>query len=277
MGELRSEVGRIVEANGTKLYHEVRGDGPPVLFIAGATGDAGHFADVADELSDEFKVITYDRRGNSRSARPPGWVRTSIAEQADDAAALLDALSVKSAVAFGTSGGGTILLELISRHPESVRGAIAHEPMLVGVSPTAPELSPRLHLMSQEAFAAGGRRGAQERFLRWACTDEVYEAIDGDLRERLLGNGEVFFGLELPHLLSYLPDADAIRRAGVTIIAAAGIDNKGTFMAEGVEWLKHHIACDAVWMRGHHAPYLHPEQARGFANAVRPWLKQLAG
>ena len=25
------------------LHHEVRGSGPPVLFISGASGDAGHF------------------------------------------------------------------------------------------------------------------------------------------------------------------------------------------------------------------------------------------
>jgi pimeloyl-ACP methyl ester carboxylesterase len=35
--------GRLWEVNGANLYHEVRGSGPPVLFIAGATGDGGHF------------------------------------------------------------------------------------------------------------------------------------------------------------------------------------------------------------------------------------------
>ncbi len=78
-------LGATIEANGTQLYCEIRGTGPSVLFISGPTGDAGHFERVAEELADEFTVITYDRRGNSRSPRPAGWTTTSAEEQADDA------------------------------------------------------------------------------------------------------------------------------------------------------------------------------------------------
>ncbi len=59
------------EVAGAELYYEVRGRGPAVLLIAGATGDAGHFEQAADVLASEHTVITYDRRGNSRS-RPAG-------------------------------------------------------------------------------------------------------------------------------------------------------------------------------------------------------------
>jgi pimeloyl-ACP methyl ester carboxylesterase len=108
--------------NGTELYYEVLGTGPPVLLIMGATGDGGHFDAIADLLADEFTVITYDRRGNGRSPAPPGWQTTSAEEQADDAAALLDALETGPAAAFGTSSGGTFALCLLVRHPEAVRG-----------------------------------------------------------------------------------------------------------------------------------------------------------
>ena len=43
----------IVTVGPVQLYYEVRGSGPPVLFIMGATGDAGHFATVAEQLADE--------------------------------------------------------------------------------------------------------------------------------------------------------------------------------------------------------------------------------
>src|SRR3954447_14877381 len=66
-----------VTANGTELYYETRGDGPPVLLIMGATGDGGHFDALADLLADEFTVISYDRRGNGRSPVPTGWTTTS--------------------------------------------------------------------------------------------------------------------------------------------------------------------------------------------------------
>src|SRR4051794_32796984 len=64
-----------VTVNGTELYHEVRGTGPPVLLIMGATGDGGYFDKLADLLADEFTVITYDRRGNGVVRSRPIWRR----------------------------------------------------------------------------------------------------------------------------------------------------------------------------------------------------------
>lgn len=65
---VRSGLGRV---NGTNLYQEVRGTGPGLLCISGAFGDAGYWPSVADQLSDRFTVVSYDRRGNSRSAPAP--------------------------------------------------------------------------------------------------------------------------------------------------------------------------------------------------------------
>src|SRR4029450_11171188 len=107
-----------VQANGTVLHAETRGHGPAVLLVPGAGADAAELAGVADALADEFCVTTYDRRGNSRSPRPAGWTQTSLAEQADDAAALLSALGQQPAMVVGTSAGGSIALELALRHPQ---------------------------------------------------------------------------------------------------------------------------------------------------------------
>ncbi len=52
-----------------ELHHETRGSGPPVLFISGATGDAGHWTEVGEELSADFTVISYDRRGTPAAPR----------------------------------------------------------------------------------------------------------------------------------------------------------------------------------------------------------------
>jgi pimeloyl-ACP methyl ester carboxylesterase len=92
-----------VDVNGKRLYCEERGRGPAVLYVSGATGDAGHWAKIADILADTYKVITYDRRANSRSPRPARWVSTTIGEQA--AAVLLRGLDLVPAIVFGTSVG----------------------------------------------------------------------------------------------------------------------------------------------------------------------------
>src|SRR5919107_3495482 len=130
-----ASTGNLLEVNGVKIYHEVRGSGPCVLFVAGATGDGGHFQRVAEILCDEFTVVTYDRRGNSRSPRPDGWDSTSTEEHSEDATRLIEALDIAPAAVFGNSAGAIIGLDLVIRHPELLRGAILHEPpMTAGMS-----------------------------------------------------------------------------------------------------------------------------------------------
>ena len=101
-----------------ELYYEIRGTGPPVLLIMGATGDAGHFDVLAGSLAGEFTVVSYDRRGNGRSPRPAGWATTIAHEQAADAAGLLSALRLAPAAVFGTSSGATFALCLTITRPE---------------------------------------------------------------------------------------------------------------------------------------------------------------
>src|ERR671910_3708900 len=128
-----ASTGNLLEVNGAKIYHEVRGSGPSVLFIAGATGDSGHFRRVAEILSDEFTVVTYDRRANPRSPRPDGWESTSTEQQSDDAASFIEALGIAPTAVFGNSGGSIIGLDLVIRYPDLLRTAILHDPAMFSV------------------------------------------------------------------------------------------------------------------------------------------------
>lgn len=189
----------LCEANGAMLYHELRGEGPPLLLIAGASGDAGAFDAVADALARDFTVVTYDRRGRSRSPRPPGWTRTSLDEQADDAAALLRALDLAPAHVFGTSSGATIGLNLVLRHPDVVRSAVLHEPPKIGVLPDRDRFLAALRARMDAARAAGGHRAAMADFLGWltgpAQTDADPRARAAN--ERVLDHADVWLDLEL--------------------------------------------------------------------------------
>ena len=60
-----------VTVNGTELYYEVRGTGPPVLLIMGATGDGGHLDALADALADEFTVASTAAAGTASDASSP--------------------------------------------------------------------------------------------------------------------------------------------------------------------------------------------------------------
>src|SRR5437899_2858228 len=122
---------------GASLYYEVRGSGPALLIIPSGNGDAAPFLPLAETLSDEYTVITYDRRGFSRSPlnRPVGDDRLS--DDAHDIGALLDLLADGPAAVFGSSSGAIVALATLERHPDQVRTVIAHEPPLASVLPDA--------------------------------------------------------------------------------------------------------------------------------------------
>jgi hypothetical protein len=56
-----------LEVRGAILCYKVRGTGPVLLIIQRGAGDADGSARLADGLVDAYTVVTYDRRGLSRS------------------------------------------------------------------------------------------------------------------------------------------------------------------------------------------------------------------
>lgn len=105
---------------GLALAHDVQGDGEPVLFIHGFPLDRTMWRQVMATLTG-WRRIAPDLRGLGVSDVPESY---SMAEYADDLAALLDALRVRDAVVCGLSMGGYVAFELIRRHPERVRALI---------------------------------------------------------------------------------------------------------------------------------------------------------
>ncbi len=113
--------------NGIRLYCEEHGSGAPILCIHGAGSMALVWADAVDKLARLGRVIAYDRRGCARSERPQPYERTSVAEHADDAAALLDVLATQPAVVVGRSYGGTIATDLARQGVDAVAAALICE------------------------------------------------------------------------------------------------------------------------------------------------------
>ena len=74
---------------GAQLHYEVRGSGPLLLLICGGVYDADGYAGLAHHLTDSYTVLTYDRRGNSRSPLDGPPAPQSIQVHGDDAHRLL--------------------------------------------------------------------------------------------------------------------------------------------------------------------------------------------
>jgi pimeloyl-ACP methyl ester carboxylesterase len=195
-------------------------------------------------------------------------------EQADDAASLLQALTLSPAAIFGTSGGAIILLDLLTRHADVVRGAIVHEPPLVSVLPNAAEVGAMLQARTQEGMARGGPRGAMELFLRGEAGDETFERLDPDLRTRMLRNAELFFSTEIHAFVSYVPDPHALGQVTVPVEVAAGRDHPGFYAYEAARWVAQHLGTDLQEIPGKHTPYF--DDPSGLAQALRPFLQQVS-
>ena len=102
-----------------EIYYERAGEGPPLLFISGTGSDLRNKPNVFDgPLAKAFDVVAYDQRGLGRSEKPDADY--TMADYADDAAALLDHLGWASTRVTGVSFGGMVAQELVLRHPARV-------------------------------------------------------------------------------------------------------------------------------------------------------------
>ena len=268
-----ASTGNLLEVNGVKIHHEVRGSGPSVLFIAGATGDSGHFRQVAEILSDEFTVVTYDRRANSRSPRPEGWESTSTVEQSEDAAKLIEALSIAPAAVFGNSVGAIFCLDLVIRHPELVRGAILHEPPMVAGMSNPEEVMGAIQQVVEGGMQSGGTRGGCETFFRFVAGDEAFENLDSHLRERMLVNGETFLSTEMGAFEPYRPDEAALTAVEVPVRVMVGTES-APFFAETARWLADRMNVELEELPGGHTPYF--DRPQQMAETLRPLLRELS-
>src|SRR3954453_8787622 len=76
---------------GGTLYYEVRGTGP-LLLVIGQPMTSGPFAPVADLLAEDHTVVTYDPHGLGASTVEDPSRSVTPEVEADDLAAVVDAL-----------------------------------------------------------------------------------------------------------------------------------------------------------------------------------------
>lgn len=102
-----------------RLYAEQAGSGPDVLVLNGTGSDLRLKPNIMDSpLTARFRVTAFDQRGLGQTDKPDGDY--SMADYADDAAALLDALELARVMVLGISFGGMVGQELALRHPQRV-------------------------------------------------------------------------------------------------------------------------------------------------------------
>ena len=108
--------------DGITIAYERAGEGPPLVLVHGAAGDARLWRPQLDALADEFTVIAWDEPGAGRSSDLPAGF--GLTDFADCLGGLVEATGVGPAHLCGLSWGGTVVLELYRRRPDLIRTLI---------------------------------------------------------------------------------------------------------------------------------------------------------
>ncbi|WP_103350282.1 alpha/beta fold hydrolase [Amycolatopsis sp. CA-128772] len=158
----------VTSADGTTLFFEQRGDGPPVILVGGAFNDRSTTVGLAEVLAGDFTTIVYDRRGRGDSGDAAGY---AVEREIEDLAALITHVGGTASV-FGHSSGAILALEAAAAGI-GIDRVVAYEP------PYATPEQERGDVLGQvqAQLAAGDRDGAVKTFLMVAGTPE--EMVEG--------------------------------------------------------------------------------------------------
>lgn len=152
-----------LEARGIEIAWSERAQGSTVVLIHETAATASVWEPLAEALTQEFRVIAYDRRGWGESSQPDDYRRTTVEEQSEDAAALIEATVAEPALLCGAGVGAVIALDLLLRRAELVSAAVLIEPPLLQLIPAATEA------LSQDRrrleIAAGNRESVIDVYL----------------------------------------------------------------------------------------------------------------
>lgn len=105
-----------------RLFYTVNGEGIPIVFIHPPLLTSANFQYQIDELSQKFKVITFDMRGHGRSEYSVEPITYPLI--VEDIKHLLDHLGIHKAFLCGYSTGGTIVLDFLKTYSDRAFGGI---------------------------------------------------------------------------------------------------------------------------------------------------------
>jgi len=223
-----------LEVPGARLYYETKGSGPILLLIPGANGDNTIFKPVRQYLSEHYTVVTYDRRGFSKSE----LIGTQDSDEhrlqtdANDVRRLITHLTDQPALIFGSSSGAIVALQVFILFPNIVHTLIAHEPPALNLLPDAGQWKDHF-LEVFDIYRKSGIKDAMKKFTNGIVSGEeakmMEDASNTNRGEYALKNQIYWFEHELrPYPIVNL-DIEVLRLHANRLILACGLETKGQF------------------------------------------------
>jgi len=153
------------------LNYETHGDGKPLILIPGFASGAWSWFRQIEELSKDFRVITFDPRGigKAKIENSDDLTNLSMRTFVEDVLQILDELKVEKANVLGASFGGFVAQEMALKFPERLDKLILACTTSGGENHVKPDIeilrsfTPNPHLTVAERI---------RKFIRPAFTEE---------------------------------------------------------------------------------------------------------
>jgi pimeloyl-ACP methyl ester carboxylesterase len=235
-------------------------DAPLVALVHGSMDRSTSFAKIVRRLRDEFRMISYDRRGYGRSVAVGGPF--TMAQQVGD---LLSVMADRVGVVVGHSYGGDLALAAAEVRPDLVCGVGVFEPPMPWTD-WWPTTSGGYSVVAQSR-ANEDPAAIAERFMRRMLGDERWERLPASTRAERLAEGPALTG-EIVDLQAHAAfDPGAITVPVVVARGANGADHH----RQSVEHLFSTLADPAMMTieeAGHGAHNSHPDEFAAFVRLV---------
>lgn len=270
-----------LEVPGATLFYKVRGSGPVLLILQGGRGDAEGSEALVRQLTGSFTVVTYDRRGLSRSTLKDASAPISIETHSEDAHLLLAALTSDPAFVLGVSIGALIALDLTARFPGQIRATVAYEP---GIAELLPEderaKAIQMHAEVAKLYRRMDLPAAMKKMVTFSGTNLEDREPDVDLTPPAgqraavdMLNMNFFLARDAPAAHSYKLDIPTLKQAVAKILPAAGRNSGESMPHHSVLALARLLGTAVLYFPGGHtAHFLHP---KGFASTLRNALANI--
>ena len=272
--------GRFVDVGGGRRVHAVvRGSGPDLMLVHGASGNTRDFTlTLTERLTDRYRVVVFDRPGlgysDRVSAEPRGPFNT-VAESPAQQAEMLHAAAVKLGVSrpivLGHSYGGSVAMAWGLNHDPAALVMVSgvSQPWPGGIGPLysisassvgGVTLVPLITAFVTEeqadgvlqrvfapqavpdGYAQGVGVGLSVRRVSIRTNARQLNALKSHVREMSPRYAEIDFPVEIVH-----GTADAIVPAEVhSVPLARQIDDANLTLLEGIGHMPHHVAPEAL-------------------------------
>jgi pimeloyl-ACP methyl ester carboxylesterase len=210
-----------VEAGGVELAYEERGEGQAAVFVHGTATSRTVWSDVLDALPEGMRTIVYDRRAYGDSGAPEPYGGTTVGEQADDLAGLIERLGAAPAILCGDELGALAALDAAMRHPSLVARLVVVEPPMLWLVADGTDAVGDMREAVARAAREDGAAGAVRAYLEEVGGSDVRERLGGERFDASLANPRAF-AADLAAIASWPVGRKELRRLNVPCAVVSG-------------------------------------------------------